>query len=140
SYGDETLVGWGKSIRDGMMASSRVPRESALDIIVTNVVIIDPVLGIIKGNIGIKDGLIVGIGNAGNPDIKDNVDLLIDTTTGILPGEGLIATPGGIDTHVHISTPKLLWVALSSGITTIIGAGSGGVWDIGTNPEYLIQR
>jgi len=140
SYGDETLVGWGKNIRDGLMASSRVTRASAVDLIITNVVVMDPVVGIIKGNIGVKDGQIVGIGNAGNPDIKDNVDLIIDTNTALLPGEGLIATPGGIDTHVHLPTPELLGAAISSGITSIIGAGAGGVFGIGTNPEYMLHR
>ena len=139
-YGEECLVGEGKNIRDGMMATSRVIRASAVDVIITNVVVMDPVLGIIKGNIGIKDGCIVGIGNAGNPDIKDNVDLIIDTNTGVIPGEGLIATPGGIDTHVHLVTPRLMWTALSSGITTVIGSGSGGIWDIGSNPTYNLHR
>lgn len=140
TYGDEILVGWGKNIRDGLMASSRVARESAVDMLITNVVVLDPVLGIIKGSIGIKDGLVIGIGNAGNPDIKDNIDLLVDTNTAILPGEGLIATPGGVDTHVHLSTAKLIDAAVSSGITTIIGGGSGGVFGCGTNPEYMLHR
>lgn len=137
TYGDELLVGQGKNIRDGIMAKSRGLRESALDIIVINAVIIDPVLGILKGNIGIKDGLIVGIGNAGNPDIKNNVDLVVDAATSIIPAEGLIVTPGGIDSHVHFITPRLMTAALSSGITTVIGGVSFGMWDIGANPHTM---
>lgn len=139
-YGSEPLVGQGKTIRDGMMASSRVPRETAVDLIISNVLVMDPVLGLFKSNIGIKDGRIVGIGRAGNPDIQDNVNLILDTTTGVVPGEGLIATPGGIDTHVHLITPRLIDEALSSGITSLIAAGSGGIWDVGTNPAYYLQR
>src|SRR4051812_27149517 len=77
SYGDEILVGFGKNLRDGLMANSRLARASELDLVLTNAIILDPILGIIKGNIGIKEGRIVGIGRAGNPDISHNIDLLI---------------------------------------------------------------
>lgn len=139
-YGQEILVGEGRNVRDGMLACSRVRRDSAMDVVISNVVVIDPVLGIFKGNIGIKDGIIYGIGSAGNPDIKDNVDLVLDTLTGIVPAEGLIATPGGVDCHVHLTSPRLLWAALASGITTVFGMGCGGVWDVGTNPACHIER
>ncbi|HHX86932.1 MAG TPA: urease subunit alpha, partial [Firmicutes bacterium] len=105
TYGQEPQIGMGRNIRDCLMASGRVRNDSAVDVLVTNVVIIDPVLGVIKGNIGIKDGIIVGIGDAGNPDIKDNVDLIIGPNTGVIYGEGLIATPGGLDVHIHFETP-----------------------------------
>jgi urease subunit alpha len=140
SYGDELLIGFGKTIREGMQATGRAGNDSKLDLIVTNAVVIDPVLGIFKGNIGIKDGRIVGIGSAGNPDIVDNVDLVIGTSTSVLPAEGLIATPGGVDSHVHLSTPAIVATAISSGITTLVGMGSGGVFDVGVNPAYNLER
>ncbi len=139
SYGDEMLGGAGKTMRDGMLVTSR-PGESELDLLVSNALILDPVLGIFKGNIGVKDGRIVGIGRAGNPDVTDNVDLLVGAHTSLLPAEGLIVTPGGVDSHVHAASPALVPAALASGLTTLVSMGSGGVWDIGVNPEYNLLR
>lgn len=139
-YGDEALVGLGKTIRDGMLASARVPRDSELDLVITNVVVLDPVLGILKANLGVKDGRIAAIGRAGNPDIVDDVDVLIGTATTLIAGEGLIATPGAIDSHVHLMSPRVVPAALSAGVTTIVGMGSGPVWDIGVNPGFTLQR
>jgi urease subunit alpha len=136
SYGDEVLGGCGKTMRDGMLATSRPATGSRLDLLISNVVVIDPVLGVLKTNIGISGGRIVGIGRAGNPDVVDDVDLVIDSHTALVPGEGLIATPGTIDSHVHLSSPALLDVALATGITTMVGMGLGGVWDVGVNPEH----
>jgi urease subunit alpha len=136
SYGDEVLGGCGKTMRDGMLATSRPAADSRLDMLISNVVVIDPVLGVLKTNIGIKDGRIAGVGRAGNPDVVDDVELVIDSHTALVPGEGLIATPGTIDSHVHLSSPALLDVALSAGITTLVGMGLGGVWDVGVNPEH----
>lgn len=135
SYGDEILGGCGKTMRDGMLATSRPGRDSRLDMLISNVLVIDPVLGIRKTNIGVKDGVIAGVGRAGNPDVVDNVELVLDSHTALIPGEGLIATPGTIDSHVHLSSPALLDVALATGVTTIVGMGLGGVWDVGVNPE-----
>lgn len=140
SYGNELLAGFGKTIRDGLMANSRLGRESELDLVITNAVIIDPVLGVLKGNIGIKEGRIVGIGRAGNPDVCDNIDLLIGTSTAILPGDGLIATPGGIDSHVHLLSPRLFATALSAGITTFVAMDAGPMWNVGVNPSFFLQR
>jgi urease subunit alpha len=140
SYGDEVLAGFGKTVRDGLMANSRLGRESELDIVLTNAIILDPVLGIIKGNIGIKEGRIVGIGRAGNPDISENIDLLIGTSTAILPCDDLIATPGGIDSHVHLLSPRLFPTALSSGITTFVAMEAGPMWNVGVNPDFFLQR
>ena len=124
SYGDEILGGWGKNLRTGRMYSHRPAKDSELDSIITNAVIMDPVLGIFKGSIGIKDGIITGIGRAGNPDIMDDVDLIIGPNTVVYRGERLIATPGGVDSHVHLNNnPKLMDVALSAGLTTLVGAG-----------------
>lgn len=140
AYGDELLAGQGKTMRDGMLASNRLSPGSAMDCVITNVLIVDPRLGVCKGNIGIKAGRIAGVGRAGNPAVMDGVDLPVATTTAILPGEGLIATPGGVDTHVHLITPRLFSEALSAGVTTLIAAGPGGVFDVGANPRYYLQR
>ena len=131
-HGFEPVTGFGRPIRDGMLIGRTTP--SQLDMVVLNATIIDPVLGIFKSNIGIKDGRIVGIGRAGNPDVTDNIDLVIGPATGMIPAEGLIATPGAIDSHVHLSSTSLAEAALYSGVTTLIGQGSGGVWDLGVNP------
>jgi urease subunit alpha len=140
SYGDEVLGGCGKTLRDGMLATSRPAAASRLDMLISNVVLIDPVLGVRKTSIGIKDGRVAGVGRAGNPDVVDDVTLVIDSHTALIPGEGLIATPGTIDSHVHLSSPALIDVALASGVTTLIGMGLGGVWDVGVNPERNLAR
>jgi len=139
-YGDEPLWGFGKTIRDSMQASSHRPADSEMDIIIANVVVLDPVMGIIKTNIGVKDGRIVGIGRAGNPDITDDVELVAGANTGWVMGEGMIATPGIVDPHVHLATTSLIPAALSAGTTTIVGMGYGHVSDVGVNPEYNFNR
>ncbi|MGE3960139.1 MAG: urease subunit alpha [Dehalococcoidia bacterium] len=122
-YGDEVVSGWGKNFRQGMMIRGRRVGESELDTILIGAMIVDPVLGIFKGSIGIKGNRIVAIGNAGNPDIADNIDALIGPGTNIVPAGHLIATPGAIDTHVHFVTPRLIPSALDGGVTTLIGGG-----------------
>src|SRR5262249_50548549 len=134
SYGDEVLRGWGKTMRAGLMMNDRVASASELDLLITNVIVIDPVLGVRKANIGVKDGLIVGVGRAGNPDIVDNPDLLIGSATPPAHRQGFIATRGGIDTHVHLVQPQLIPVALAAGMTTLI---TGGLND---NPAYNLRR
>lgn len=138
-YGDELLTGCGKTTQAGIGAQGRGHGPSSLDMVITGVVVIDPILGIFKTNIGIKDGRIVGVGRAGNPDIMDNIDLIVGPHTGFIPGGGLIATPGGVDSHVHLSAPDVIPVLLGSGITTIVGMGSGGVWDVGVNPRRNLE-
>jgi len=126
-YGDECKFGGGKVIRDGMGQSSRARRDDGvLDTIITNAVIIDH-WGIVKADIGIKDGIIVGIGKGGNPDLMDGVDpnLIVGASTEVIAGEGRIVTAGGIDTHVHFISPQQIETALASGITTMIGGGTG---------------
>ncbi|HEY6406681.1 MAG TPA: urease subunit alpha, partial [Ktedonobacteraceae bacterium] len=140
SYGNEVLAGFGKTVRDGLMANSRLGRESELDLVLTNAIILDPVLGVIKGNIGIKEGRIVGTGRAGNPDMCENIDLLIGTSTAVLSCDGMIATPGGIDSHVHLLSPRLFATALSSGITTFVAMDAGPMWNVGVNPDFFLQR
>jgi urease subunit alpha len=126
-YGDECKFGAGKTIRDGMGQNARATREEGvLDLVITNVLIMD-YWGIIKADIGIKDGRIVGIGKAGNPDIMNGVnkDMVIGASTEVIAGEGLIATAGGVDSHVHFISPQIIEDALFSGITTMIGGGTG---------------
>ena len=126
-YGDECKFGGGKVIRDGMGQSSRTTREGgALDTVITNAIIIDH-WGIVKADIGIRDGRIVGIGKAGNPDTMDGVDprLVIGAGTEVIAGEGKIVTAGGVDTHIHFICPQQIETALASGITTMIGGGTG---------------
>ena len=128
--GDEAVFGGGKSIRDGMAQSSRATRaEGTLDLVITNGVVIDALVGIVKADIGVRDGRIVGLGKAGNPDVMDGVTagLMIGPGTEVLSGEGLIATPGGVDTHVHMISPQQVWAALSNGVTTLLGGGTGPV-------------
>jgi urease subunit alpha len=143
--GDELVSGCGKTARDGVLVTARAGsasiwrRDSALDMIITNVLVLDPVLGVRKTSIGIADGRIAGTGRAGNPDVQSGVDLVVDSHTAIVPGEGLIATAGIVDSHVHLSSPAIAEAALSSGITTIVGMGMGGVWDVGANPAYNMR-
>lgn len=126
-YGDEAKFGGGKTIRDGMAQSATATRkEGVLDFVITSVMIIDH-WGIVKADIGIKDGRIVGIGKAGNPDTMDGVspNMVIGASTEVHGGAGLIATAGGIDTHIHFICPQQIDHALFSGITTMFGGGTG---------------
>jgi urease subunit alpha len=141
-YGDEVVFGGGKTIRDGMGQSARA--VEALDLVITNAVIVDH-WGIVKGDIGVRDGRIVAVGKAGNPDTLDGVhpELIVGAGTEVIAGEGKIVTAGGIDTHVHFICPQQVEEAISSGITTMLGGGSGpatgtnattctpGPWNIG---------
>ncbi|MEU0937306.1 urease subunit alpha [Embleya sp. NPDC005971] len=127
-YGDEVVYGGGKSFRDGMSADPQATSaQGALDTVITNVVLIDPIAGIVKCDIGIRNGMIAGIGKSGNPQTQDRVDpnLVIGPGTEAISGEHLIATPGAIDTHVHLIAPQQAENALSNGITTLIGGGTG---------------
>jgi len=126
-YGDEVKFGGGKVIRDGMGQSSRATSaEGGLDLLITNALILDH-WGIVKADIGIKDGKIAGVGKAGNPDLMDGVTpgMVVGAGTEVIAGEGKIVTAAGIDTHIHFICPQLAWEALSSGVTTLIGGGTG---------------
>ena len=126
NYGEEATFGGGKSIRDGMAQNPNVTRDDrkVADLVLTNALIID-YDKIVKADIGVKNGYIFAIGKAGNPDIMDNVDIIIGSTTDIISAEGKIVTAGGIDTHVHFINPEQAEVALESGVTTHIGGGTG---------------
>ncbi|KAL5827024.1 hypothetical protein ACOSQ3_018869 [Xanthoceras sorbifolium] len=125
-YGDECVFGGGKVIRDGMGQACGYPPADALDTVITNAVIID-YTRIFKADIGIKDGLIIALGKAGNPDTMDNVllNMIIGVNTEVIAGEGFIVTAGAIDCHVHFICPQLAYEAISSGITTLVGGGTG---------------
>jgi urease subunit alpha len=122
-YGDEPLWGYAKNIRSRMTQQDRATSASELDVLIAGVLVVDPLLGVVKTNIGISGGRIVGIGRAGNPDITAGVDMTIGPNTLPIMGYGLIATAGAVDTHVHLITPRLIPVALSAGVTTMITAG-----------------
>lgn len=140
--GDECLHGGGKTLRDGLgMMGGLTSAQGALDMLISNVVVIDAVVGIVKGDIGIKDGRIVAIGKAGNPHVMDGVhpQLLVGNATTVRDGEGLIATAGGLDVHVHFDSAQLVEHALASGITTMfggslgpitVGIDCGGAWNV----------
>jgi urease subunit alpha len=124
TYGDEVKFGGGKVIRDGMGQSPIGRAGGAVDLVITNALILDW-WGIVKADIGIKDGRIQAIGKAGNPYIQDRVDIIIGPGTEVLAGEGMIATAGGIDTHIHFICPQQIETAIASGVTTMIGGGTG---------------
>ena len=124
SYGDEVKFGGGKVIRDGMGQSQLSNAEGAVDTVITNAIIID-YWGIIKADIGVTDGKFSKIGKAGNPNIQDNVDIVIGPGTEVIAAEGKIVTAGGIDAHIHFICPQQIDEALSSGITTMLGGGTG---------------
>ena len=127
-YGDEVVYGGGKTLRDGMgLANTMTSEEGALDIVITNVTIIDAVLGVVKADVGIKNGRIAGIGKAGNPNTMQGVspELITGAATDAISGEHLILTAAGIDGHVHFISPQQAYAALSNGITTLVGGGVG---------------
>ncbi|MDP2573595.1 urease subunit alpha [Vibrio penaeicida] len=123
TYGDEVKFGGGKVIRDGMGQSQR-PSAETPDLVITNAVVLD-YWGIVKADVGVKEGRIVAIGKAGNPDVQPNVDIIIGPGTEIIAGEGSILTAGGIDSHIHFICPQQIEEALASGVTTMIGGGTG---------------
>ncbi|QXX76740.1 urease subunit alpha [Methylovirgula sp. HY1] len=124
TYGEEVKFGGGKVIRDGMGQSQLTRSEGAVDTVITNAVIVD-YWGIIKADVGLKDGRILKIGKAGNPDIQPGIDIVIGPGTEVIAGEGKILTAGGVDAHIHFISPQQIEEAIASGITTMIGGGTG---------------
>ncbi|QDY80296.1 urease subunit alpha [Streptomyces qinzhouensis] len=137
--GDEFLAGFGKTARDGMHLKAAAVRDTC-DVVITNVLVIDAVQGIRKVSIGIREGRITGIGRAGNPDTVDGVDIVVGTGTTMIPGEGLIATAGAVDTHVHLLSPRIMEASLASGVTTIIGQEIGPSWGVGVNSPWALKH
>lgn len=123
TYGDEVKFGGGKVIRDGMGQSQR-PCAETMDLVITNALIVDH-WGIVKADVGVKNGRIAAIGKAGNPDVQPNVDIVIGAGTEVIAGEGKILTAGGIDSHIHFIAPQQIDDALCSGVTTMLGGGTG---------------
>jgi urease subunit alpha len=124
-YGGEVKFGGGKVIRDGMGQSPLARDAECLDLVITNALILDAVQGVVKADIGVKNGRVAGIGHAGNPLIQDGVSMTIGAATEVIAGEGCIVTAGGLDTHVHFICPQQIEHAIASGITTMIGGGTG---------------
>jgi urease subunit alpha len=124
SYGEEVKFGGGKTIRDGMAQSQATRAQGAMDTVLTNALLVDH-WGIVKADIGLKDGRIAAIGKAGNPDVQAGVDIIIGAGTEIISCEGLIVTAGGIDSHIHFICPQQIEEALASGVTTMMGGGTG---------------
>jgi urease subunit alpha len=137
--GEEFLAGFAKTARDGMHLKA-APVSETCDVVISNVVVIDAVLGVRKVSIGIREGRISGIGRAGNPDTLPDVDVVVGTGTSIVSGEGLIATAGAIDTHVHLLSPRIMEASLASGVTTIIGQEFGPVWGVGVNSPWALRN
>ncbi|MFD9933949.1 urease subunit alpha [Streptomyces massasporeus] len=137
--GDEFLAGFGKTARDGLHLKAAAVRETC-DVVVSNVVVIDAVQGVRKVSIGIREGRICSIGRAGNPDTLDGVDVVVGTGTSIVSGEGLIATAGAVDTHVHLLSPRIMEASLASGVTTVIGQEFGPVWGVGVNSPWALRH
>ncbi|WP_371658032.1 urease subunit alpha [Streptomyces sp. NBC_00280] len=138
-YGDEFLAGFGKTARDGLHLKAASVRETC-DVVISNVVVIDAVQGVRKVSVGIREGRIASIGRAGNPDTLDGVDVVVGTGTSIVSGEGLIATAGAVDTHVHLLSPRIMEASLASGVTTIIGQEFGPVWGVGVNSPWALRH
>ena len=124
TYGEEVKFGGGKVIRDGMGQSQQSRANGAVDTVITNALILDW-WGIVKADIGLRDGRIVAIGKAGNPDITDGIDIVIGPGTEAIAGEGHIVTAGAIDSHIHFICPQQIETALASGVTTMLGGGTG---------------
>jgi urease subunit alpha len=136
--GDEFLVGFGKTGRDGIGMKAASVRETC-DVVISNVVVLDPMRPVEKVSIGVREGRICAIGRAGNPDLTDDIDVVVGTGTTVVSGEGLIATAGAIDTHVHLMSPRIMEAALASGVTTIIGQEFGPVWGVGVNSPWALH-
>ncbi len=137
--GNEFLAGFGKTARDGLLLKAAAVKATC-DVVISNVVVIDATCRIGKVSIGIREGRICGVGRAGNPDMQDDVDIVVGTGTTIISGEGLIATAGAIDTHVHLLSPRIMEASLAAGVTTIIGQEFGPVWGVGVNSPWALRH
>ncbi|WP_254878855.1 urease subunit alpha [Streptomyces sp. NA04227] len=137
--GDEFLAGFGKTARDGLHLKAAAVRDTC-DVVVSNVLVIDAAQGIRKTSIGIRQGRIVSVGRAGNPDTLAGVEVVVGTGTTIVSGEGLIATAGAVDTHVHLLSPRIMEASLASGVTTIIGQEIGPSWGVGVNSPWALRH
>lgn len=135
--GDEFHVGFAKTGRDAIGLAPVTTRESC-DVVITNVVVLDPVDGVRVASIGIREGRISGIGRAGNPAVSDHVDIVVGSGTVVVDADGLIATPGGIDTHVHAMAPRVFESEIASGVTTVLAQEAGPVWGVGIGSPWFL--
>jgi urease subunit alpha len=138
-HAEELRVGFAKTGRDGIGLVAASARETC-DLLITNVVVLDPVDGVRVASIGIREGRICGIGKAGNPDTSDDIDIVVGTGSAVVDGDGLLATPGGIDTHVHTLSPRVFEAEISSGVTTVIGQEAGPMWGVGLGSAWVLER
>ena len=129
---DELLPGWGGTMRDGLGARAE---RGGVEIAITGGLLLDPVLGVVRTSLGVRDGRIVAIGRAGNPDTMDGVDVVLDTQTAVIDATGMIVTPGSIDAHVHWLSPQVADAALAGGVTTLVIQDYGPVWNLGSGPH-----
>lgn len=136
---DEFRVGFGKTGRDGI-ALAPVTTADSCDVVITNVVVLDPSQQIRVASIGIRAGRVTGVGKAGNPATADHIDVVVGSGTIVIPGDGLIATPGGVDSHVHSLTPRVFQAEIASGVTTVIGQEAGPVWGVGLGSPWFLAR
>jgi urease subunit alpha len=129
---DQLVPGFGNTLRDGLGVRAE---RGGVEVAIVGGLIIDPILGIRYASLGVRDGRIVSVGRAGNPDTMDGIDVVVDVTTAVLDATGMIVTPGGIDTHVHWLSPQVTDALLAGGVTTMVSQDYGPVWNLGTNPE-----
>jgi urease subunit alpha len=128
---DEIVAGWGNTMRDGLGVRAE---RGGVELAVVGGLLLDPMLGVRYASIGVSNGRIVGVGRAGNPDTMHGIDVVLDTATAVVDAHGLLVTPGGIDSHVHLLSPQVCETALASGLTTLITQDFGPVWNLGSNP------
>ena len=136
--GSELLLGFGKTGRDGMGLRPVTTRESC-DLVITNALVLDPVLGVRVTSLGVREGRIVAVGAAGNPDTTDGIDVVVGSGTVVIPADGLIATPGAVDPHVHGLSARVMEAALSSGVTTLITQEIGPMWGVGIGSGWVLR-
>jgi urease subunit alpha len=129
---DELVPGFGNTMRDGLGVRAQ---RGGVDVAITGGLILDPLLGVRYASIGVRDGRVVAVGRAGNPDTMDGVEVVLDVGTAVLDATGMIVTPGGIDTHVHWLSPQVTDALLAGGVTTMVSQDYGPIWNLGTNPE-----
>jgi len=129
---DVVVPGFGNTMRDGLGVRAE---RGGVDVAITGGLILDPLLGVRRASVGVRDGRVVAVGRAGNPDTMDGVEVVLDVTTAVLDARGMIVTPGGIDTHVHWLSPQVTDALVASGVTTMVSQDYGPVWNLGNNPE-----
>ncbi len=133
---DELLAGWGGTMRDGLGVRAE---RGGVDVAITGGLLLDPVLGVRRTSIGVRDGRVTAVGRAGNPDTMDGIDVVLDPGTAVIDAAGMIVTPGAIDSHIHFLSPQVADAALAGGVTTLMVQDPGPVWNLGTNPASLLQ-